>query len=56
MDKEFLLNVIIFGYKFEVEYFFFFRCYVRLYFRVVNCRKKKCGYSNNFRLKKKFKG
>ena len=56
MDKELLLFVIISGYKFEVEHSFLFRCYARLHPRAVNCRKKKCGHSNNLRPKKKLKG
>jgi ubiquitin-large subunit ribosomal protein L40e len=30
-------------------------CYARLHIRAVNCRKKKCGRSNQLRLKKKLK-
>ena len=29
------------------------RCYVRLPMRATNCRKKRCGHSNQLRLKKK---
>ena len=29
------------------------KCYARLHPRAVNCRKKKCGHSNNLRPKKK---
>lgn len=29
------------------------RCYARLPMRATNCRKKKCGHSNQLRLKKK---
>ncbi|XP_029186262.2 ubiquitin-60S ribosomal protein L40 [Acropora millepora] len=32
------------------------KCYARLHPRAVNCRKKKCGHSNNLRPKKKLKG
>jgi len=32
-----------------------YRCYARLHFRAVNCRKKKCGHTNQLRLKKKLK-
>ncbi|GMP61078.1 hypothetical protein CsSME_00023686 [Camellia sinensis var. sinensis] len=32
-----------------------FRCYARLHPRAVNCRKKKCGHSNQLRPKKKIK-
>uniref|UniRef100_A0A8C3X7Y9 Ubiquitin-ribosomal protein eL40 fusion protein n=1 Tax=Catagonus wagneri TaxID=51154 RepID=A0A8C3X7Y9_9CETA len=32
-----------------------FRCYARLHPRAVNCRKKKCGHTNNLRPKKKVK-
>ena len=32
-----------------------FRCYARLHARAVNCRKKKCGHTNQLRLKKKLK-
>jgi hypothetical protein len=28
------------------NYFFHCRCYARLHPRAVNCRKKKCGHSN----------
>lgn len=31
------------------------RCYARLPARAVNCRKKKCGHSNQLRPKKKLK-
>lgn len=31
------------------------RCYARLHPRAVNCRKKKCGHTNNLRPKKKLK-
>ncbi|KAF7147066.1 hypothetical protein RHSIM_Rhsim03G0070800 [Rhododendron simsii] len=31
------------------------RCYARLHPRAVNCRKKKCGHSNQLRPKKKIK-
>ncbi|KGG49931.1 ubiquitin/60s ribosomal protein L40 fusion protein [Mitosporidium daphniae] len=31
------------------------KCYARLPLRAVNCRKKKCGHSNQLRLKKKIK-
>ncbi|CAE7235341.1 Ub-CEP52-2 [Symbiodinium natans] len=31
------------------------RCYARLHARAVNCRKKKCGHSNQLRPKKKLK-
>lgn len=34
---------------------FFHRCYARLHPRAVNCRKKKCGHTNNLRPKKKLK-
>ena len=33
----------------------FYRCYARLHPRAVNCRKKKCGHSNQLRIKKKLK-
>uniref|UniRef100_A0A8C8W9D4 Ubiquitin-ribosomal protein eL40 fusion protein n=1 Tax=Panthera leo TaxID=9689 RepID=A0A8C8W9D4_PANLE len=33
----------------------FCRCYARLHPRAVNCRKKKCGHTNNLRPKKKVK-
>ena len=29
------------------------KCYARLPMRATNCRKKKCGHSNQLRLKKK---
>ena len=38
--------------------FFFLRsprCYARLHARAVNCRKKKCGHTNQLRVKKKLK-
>jgi hypothetical protein len=38
--------------------FFFLRfprCYARLHARAVNCRKKKCGHTNQLRIKKKLK-
>ncbi|KAG6513222.1 hypothetical protein ZIOFF_023534 [Zingiber officinale] len=35
--------------------FIFSRCYARLHPRAVNCRKKKCGHSNQLRPKKKIK-
>ncbi|MCE0481892.1 ubiquitin fusion protein [Datura stramonium] len=31
------------------------KCYARLHPRAVNCRKKKCGHSNQLRPKKKIK-
>merc|ERR1711872_1028524 len=31
------------------------KCYARLHSRATNCRKKKCGHSNNLRVKKKLK-
>ena len=31
------------------------KCYARLPMRAKNCRKKKCGHSNDLRLKKKLK-
>ena len=31
------------------------RCYARLHPRAVNCRKKKCGHTNQLRPKKKLK-
>jgi len=31
------------------------KCYARLHSRAVNCRKKKCGHSNQLRPKKKIK-
>ena len=31
------------------------RCYARLHPRAVNCRKKKCGHTNQLRIKKKIK-
>lgn len=31
------------------------RCYARLHQRAVNCRKKKCGHTNQLRIKKKLK-
>ena len=31
------------------------RCYARLHARAVNCRKKKCGHTNQLRVKKKLK-
>jgi ribosomal protein L40E len=31
------------------------RCYARLHPRAVNCRKKKCGHTNQLRPKKKIK-
>ena len=31
------------------------RCYARLHPRAVNCRKKKCGHTNQLRVKKKIK-
>jgi ubiquitin-large subunit ribosomal protein L40e len=34
---------------------YFLRCYARLHPRAVNCRKKKCGHSNDLRPKKKLK-
>ncbi|PWZ57780.1 Ubiquitin-60S ribosomal protein L40-2 [Zea mays] len=35
---------------------FLYRCYARLHPRAVNCRKKKCGHSNQvLRAKKKIK-
>ncbi|KAL0922873.1 hypothetical protein M5K25_006901 [Dendrobium thyrsiflorum] len=32
-----------------------YECYARLHPRAVNCRKKKCGHSNQLRPKKKIK-
>jgi hypothetical protein len=34
---------------------FFSRCYARLHPRATNCRKKKCGHTNQLRPKKKLK-
>lgn len=31
------------------------KCYARLHPRATNCRKKKCGHTNNIRPKKKLK-
>lgn len=31
------------------------RCYARLHPRAINCRKKKCGHTNQLRPKKKIK-
>lgn len=31
------------------------KCYARLHPRAVNCRKKKCGHTNQLRVKKKLK-
>jgi large subunit ribosomal protein L40e len=31
------------------------RCYARLPIKAANCRKKKCGHSNELRVKKKLK-
>ena len=31
------------------------RCYARLHPRATNCRKKKCGHTNQLRVKKKLK-
>lgn len=31
------------------------KCYARLPIRATNCRKKKCGHTNQLRLKKKIK-
>jgi large subunit ribosomal protein L40e len=31
------------------------RCYARLPIKASNCRKKKCGHSNELRVKKKLK-
>lgn len=31
------------------------KCYARLHARAVNCRKKKCGHTNQLRPKKKLK-
>ena len=31
------------------------KCYARLHPRAKNCRKKKCGHSNQLRMKKKLK-
>ncbi|CAK1540449.1 unnamed protein product [Leptosia nina] len=31
------------------------KCYARLHPRATNCRKKKCGHTNNLRPKKKIK-
>ena len=31
------------------------KCYARLPLRATNCRKKKCGHTNDLRIKKKLK-
>ncbi|AEA38833.1 ubiquitin (nucleomorph) [Cryptomonas paramecium] len=31
------------------------KCYARLHCKAKNCRKKKCGYTNRLRIKKKLK-
>ncbi len=31
------------------------KCYARLHPRAIQCRKKKCGHTNNIRIKKRIK-
>ncbi|KAF8379946.1 hypothetical protein HHK36_027412 [Tetracentron sinense] len=53
LDLMKLLAVVLFGVwpRMVIEE----RCYARLHPRAVNCRKKKCGHSNQLRPKKKIK-
>ncbi|KAL7851166.1 hypothetical protein AOLI_G00215220 [Acnodon oligacanthus] len=41
--------------KYNCEKMICRKCYARLHPRAVNCRKKKCGHTNNLRPKKKLK-
>merc|ERR1712133_111308 len=41
--------------KYNCEKMICRKCYARLHPRAKNCRKKKCGHSNNLRVKKKLK-
>ncbi|CAE7357457.1 RPL40B [Symbiodinium natans] len=48
-------SLAVLARKFNCEKMICRRCYARLHARAVNCRKKKCGHSNQLRPKKKLK-
>ncbi|KAF4018172.1 hypothetical protein G4228_009421 [Cervus hanglu yarkandensis] len=41
--------------KYNCDKMICYKCYARLHPRAVNCRKKKCGHTNNLRPEKKVK-
>ena len=48
-------NALSYGPRFNCEKMICRKCYARLHARAVNCRKKKCGHTNQLRPKKKLK-
>eukprot|EP00897_Mesotaenium_endlicherianum_P002561 jgi/Mesen1/2332/ME000155S01431 len=48
-------SLVALARKFNAEKMICRKCYARLHPRAVNCRKKKCGHSNQLRPKKKIK-
>eukprot|EP00913_Durusdinium_trenchii_P001570 g1454.t1 len=48
-------SLAVLARKFNCEKMICRKCYARLHARAVNCRKKKCGHSNQLRPKKKLK-
>ncbi|EAL67035.1 hypothetical protein ACTFIW_002836 [Dictyostelium discoideum] len=46
-------SLVILARKYKCDKMICRKCYARLHPRAVNCRKKKCGHSNNLRPKKK---
>merc|ERR1712107_745812 len=48
-------SLAVLARKYNCEKMICRRCYARLHARAVNCRKKKCGHSNQLRPKKKLK-
>ncbi|CAE6937001.1 RPL40B [Symbiodinium sp. CCMP2592] len=49
-------SLAVLARKFNCEKMICRKCYARLHARAVNCRKKKCGHSNQLRPKKKLLG
>jgi large subunit ribosomal protein L40e len=48
-------SLAVLARKYNCEKMICRKCYARLHARAVNCRKKKCGHSNQLRPKKKIK-
>ena len=48
-------SLAVLARKFNCEKMICRKCYARLHARAVNCRKKKCGHTNQLRPKKKLK-
>merc|ERR1711937_939278 len=48
-------SLAVLARKYNCEKMICRKCYARLHARAVNCRKKKCGHSNQLRAKKKLK-